>query len=93
MYGRRLDRCSNRSVSVSVVTEVSLTLGAVYGRRLDRRFHIGLQDLTHNADKLLDNTTGRRAHAITSKLAIDLTWNDRGVTASSERDTAGGLAL
>ena len=34
-------------------------MGAVYGRRLNRRFHIGLQDLTHNADKLLDNTTQR----------------------------------
>ena len=24
------------------------------------RFHVGLQDLTHNADKLLDHTSGRR---------------------------------
>ena len=35
-------------------------MGAVCGRRLDRRFHIGLLDLTRNADKLLENTAGRR---------------------------------
>ena len=69
-------------------------MGAVYGRRLDRRFHIGLQDLTHNADKLLDKLTPPDAvDASTLKPAIDLTWNDRGVTASSQRGTADGLAL